>query len=108
MLRAIVDANFDAAVAAPGVTLVNFTAAWCQPCDRARPEVAGLAGDLRRKAVVLTADIDAAPHAAHRADVRGVPCLVMFRDGVPVAKMMGFYPREKLRTWVDERLKGDK
>ena len=108
VLRAIDDGNFDAAIAAPGVTLVHFTATWCQPCTRAGEFVAALSIDLRRRAVVLSADIDAAPHAAHRADVRGVPCLVAFRDGSRVASKMGQFPAEKLRAWADEILKGEK
>ena len=111
-LRTVTDADFDAAIAAPGVVVVHFTASWCQPCARALPEVAGLAVDLRRRkgfagAVLVQADIDAAPQAANRADVRGVPCLVLFRDGSRVASKVGFYPREKLLGWVETTMQGE-
>ena len=111
--RALTDSDFDAAIGVAGVVLVHFTAAWCQPCGRAVPAVAALADDLRpgkgRAGVaVMAADVDAAPQAAARADVRLVPCLVMFRDGVRIASLVGFYPREKLLGWVEEELKGEK
>jgi thioredoxin 1 len=111
-IRAITDSDFEAAIGVAGVVVVHFTASWCAPCDRAVPEVAGLAVDLQRRkgfagAALVAADIDAAPHAAMAADVRGVPCLVAYRAGSRVAGLMGFYPREKLRAWVDGVLKGD-
>jgi pyruvate/2-oxoglutarate dehydrogenase complex dihydrolipoamide acyltransferase (E2) component len=55
---------------------------------------------------VIKADVDAAPHAAHRCDVRSVPCLVLLRDGVPVARKLGFYAREKLLGWVEAQMQG--
>jgi thioredoxin-like negative regulator of GroEL len=111
-IRAITDSDFDAAIGVAGVVVVHFTASWCAPCDRAAPVVAELAGDLRPRrgyagAALVVADIDAAPHAAMAADVRGVPCLVAFRDGARVAGLKGFYPRDKLRAWVDGVLKGE-
>jgi thioredoxin 1 len=116
VIRAITDSDFDAAIGVAGVVVVHFTASWCAPCDRAAPVVAELAGDLRPRkgpdgnkygATLVAADIDAAPHAAMAADVRGVPCLVAYRAGSRVAGLMGFYPREKLRAWVDGVLKGE-
>ena len=109
-IRSITDSDFAACVGA-GVVVVHFTATWCKPCAKALPEVAGLAVDLRRRkgfagAVLVQADVDAAPHAAHRCDVRGVPCLVLLRDGVPVASKMGFYAREKLLGWVEAQMQG--
>ena len=101
-LRSLSDSDFEAAIGADGVVLVQFTASWCQPCDRAVPEVDALAQVLRRRGVVVArADIDAAPHAAHRADVRGVPSLVLFNSGSRVATLKGHYPREKLIAWVN-------
>lgn len=110
-IRSITDSDFAACVGV-GVVVVHFTASWCQPCAKALPEVAGLAVDLRRRkgfagAVLVQADIEAAPHAANAADVRGVPCLVAYRAGNRVASLMGFYPREKLLGWVETTLKGE-
>jgi thioredoxin 1 len=112
MIRAVTDSDFAAAIGVAGVVVVHFTASWCAPCERAVPVVAELAGDLRPRrgfagATLVAADIDAAPHAAMRSDVRGVPCLVVFRDGARAGSLMGFYPREKLRAWVDGVLKGE-
>lgn len=115
-LRALDDAAFGAAVAVPGVALVLFTASWCAPCVKALAETAALAGELapRRErgvfhpgVVVVVADIDAAPDAAAFCDVRGVPSLVLFRNGERVGTKLGQYPRAVLRTWLDD-LMGEK
>ena len=113
ILRALTDVNFAASLSAPGFTLVHFTAGWCQPCARAAADVAGLSVDLRARrqggrAVVMTADIDDAPHAANAADVLAVPCLVLFSGGMPVARLAGQWPRQRLRDWFDDVAKGMK
>lgn len=106
LLRALTDADFAAAVSAPGATLVHFTASWCAPCAKAAVEVAGLVADLRgrrrgSRAVVMTADIDVAPHAANAAGLTGVPCLVLYRDGARAAQLVGQWSRAALREWFD-------
>ncbi len=112
LLRALTDADFAAAVSAPGATLVHFTATWCAPCTRAAVEVAGLVVDLRSRrrstragpqAVVMTADIDVAPHAANAAGLTGVPCLVLYRDGARAAQLTGQWSRATLREWFDDQ-----
>jgi thioredoxin 1 len=114
-LRALTDADFAAAVSVPGATLVHFTATWCAPCTRAAVEVAGLFADLRGRKraarapaipVVMTADIDAAPHAANAAGLTGVPCLVLYRDGARAAQLTGQWSRQTLREWFDGVMEG--
>jgi thioredoxin 1 len=110
-LRALTDADFAAAVAVPGAVLVHFTATWCAPCTRAAVEVAGLVADLRGRKracrpVVMTADIDAAPHAANAAGLTGVPCLVLYRDGARAAQVTGQWSRQYLREWFDGVMEG--
>ena len=106
MIRALSDADFAAATAA-GVVLVLFTARWCRVCVRAVPEVAALAGTLGPRVVVMTADINAAPAAASAADVRGVPMLVLLRDGARIGDRLGHYPAPALREWIEPILLGD-
>lgn len=105
-LPAVTEASFAAAVAGPGLVFVLFTAAWCPPCVQVAPEVAGLASDLGKDAAVVVADIDAVQRTAAgleldgRPVVRGVPSLVAFRAGVPVAAKLGFARRAALRDWA--------
>ena len=110
VLRAVTDVELPGAVSA-GLVLVNFTARWCQPCARAVPEVAGLSVDLRRRRggarpVVMVADVDTASKAAAAANIEGVPCLVLYRDGAVVAQLTGHWSRARLREWFDDVVKG--
>lgn len=103
-LRALTDEDFAAAIGRAGGVLVLFTAAWCKPCVRAEAEAAQLAGVVRLP--VMTCDIDAAPMAAMQTRLTAVPALALFRDGGLAGIKIGLWPRETLRIWVRDVLKG--
>lgn len=110
-LRQVDDASFAAAVGVPGVVVVQFTAAWCQPCAEAGPEIAGLAAEMagaKGAPAFVAADIDEAPQAAQASGVlAGVPCLVVFRAGARVAELVGHRKRAEVRKWISDVVKGE-
>lgn len=101
-LRQVTDADLAAAVSCAGPMLVAFNAAWCQPCARILPELVDLAGGVAKAlgCQVLTAELDDAQDAALAADVRGVPCLVLYRDGGVHARRIGHAPAATLADWL--------
>ena len=98
------DANFDAQVA-NGVVLVDFWATWCAPCKMQGPIVEEVATQVRGKAKVAKLDVDAARKIAQRFDIRGIPTLIVFRNGTPGRRFVGLTEAEKLVSAIEASLK---
>jgi thioredoxin 1 len=71
-----------------GITLVDFTAAWCGPCRMIAPVLEQLAAETD-DVTVLTVDVDASPELASRYQVMSFPTLMFFADGAPVHRIVG-------------------
>lgn len=98
LLAPVTDATFDADVhAARGVVAVEFTAAWCPPCRVLAPVVEAVARELAPRARVLVLDADANPRTVARYAVRGLPSVLVFRDGALVDRVVGAVPAATLR-----------
>jgi len=76
--------------------LVDFTAAWCQPCRMIDPIVKQLAGEWDGKVKVVKLDADQNPNIMMQYGVLGIPTLMLFKGGELKERMTGFQPREKL------------
>ena len=94
--------DFDATVLKASVpVLVDFYADWCGPCKMVAPLVDELAHKHMGKVLVTKVDTDRAPEVAAKYDIRSIPTLIIFRDGVEVERSMGFEP-ERVRAFVEE------
>jgi thioredoxin 1 len=76
--------------------LVDFTAAWCQPCRMIDPIVKQLAGEWDGRVKVVKLDADQNPNIMMQYGVLGIPTLMLFKGGELKERMTGFQPREKL------------
>lgn len=91
------DSNFDSAVSDnESVVLVDFTASWCMPCKQLSPVIDSLAGELVGRVKVCKADVDEAPEACTRHNIRSVPTLMVFKGGEKVGSAVGVLSRDKI------------
>ncbi|HBG3081469.1 TPA: thioredoxin [Staphylococcus aureus] len=99
----VTDADFDSKVES-GVQLVDFWATWCGPCKMIAPVLEELAADYEGKADILKLDVDENPSTAAKYEVMSIPTLIVFKDGQPVDKVVGFQPKENLVEVLDKHL----
>ena len=99
----VTDADFDSKVES-GVQLVDFWATWCGPCKMIAPVLEELAADYEGKADILKLDVDENPSTAAKYEVMSIPTLIVFKDGQPVDKVVGFQPKEDLAEVLDKHL----
>ena len=88
----------------PGISLVDFTATWCPPCRALSPIVVGIAAEMRGRVAVGCVDTDANPDLAARFRIRGLPTLIVFRDGREVARRTGLTTAEVIRALLAKHL----
>ena len=106
-LPAVIDATFDAEVGPDtGLVAVEFTADWCPPCRLMAPLLEEAAHDYAPRLRVVQLDADANPRTMARLGVRGLPTLLVFRDGALVERVVGAVPRATLRERLDRLVDG--
>ena len=84
-----------------GTILVDFWAEWCGPCKQLSPVLDDLATELSDKLTVAKVNIDQNPETPQKFGVRGIPTLILFRDGEAVATKVGSMPKSKLVEWIE-------
>lgn len=104
-MKQVTDANFDAEVLkASGPVLVDFWAEWCGPCRQIAPALEDLSKDLAAKVSVVKVNIDDNPATPGKYGVRGIPTLMIFKNGQVAATKIGALPKSKLYEWVESSL----
>ena len=86
-----------------GVVVVDFWATWCGPCKMIAPVIDEIAGDLKNVKFVKV-DVDKNPSVANKFQVASIPTLVMFKDGKPIDKVIGFRPKNDLENIIKKHL----
>ena len=104
-MKNVTDATFEAEVLkASGPVLVDFWAEWCGPCRQIAPALEDLSKDLEGKVTVVKLNIDENPGTPGKYGVRGIPTLMLFKDGQVTATKIGAQSKSGLFSWVESVL----
>jgi thioredoxin 1 len=97
----ISDASFESDVLkATGPVLVDFWAEWCGPCKMIAPALEEIGQKLEGKLKIAKINIDYNPATPKKYGVRGIPTLMVFKDGQVAATKIGALPKQQLTDWI--------
>ncbi|ELX8381086.1 thioredoxin TrxA [Providencia vermicola] len=101
----ITDASFETAVLKAGSpVLVDFWAAWCGPCKMIAPILDEVAEEYTGKLTIAKLNIDDNPATAPKYGIRGIPTLLLFKNGSVAATKVGALSKAQLKEFLDENL----
>ena len=101
----VTDASFDDDVLKSGnPVLVDFWAAWCGPCKMIAPILEELAGEYDGRLKICKMDVDANTETPGKFNIRGIPTLMIFKDGNMEAMKVGALSKTQLSEFIDGHL----
>jgi thioredoxin 1 len=99
------DSNFDEEIKNSKLPiLVDFWAEWCGPCKQIGPILEEIAEEKKDKIKILKLNVDENPQIPQKFGVRGIPTLMLFKDGNLVDTKVGSLPKNMLESWLDPNL----
>jgi thioredoxin 1 len=99
----VTDESFEKDVLqASGPVLVDFWAEWCGPCKQIAPALEQIASELSGKVAIAKLNIEESPTTPSRYGVRGIPTMMLFKDGQMASMKVGAMPKQKILEWLAE------
>ena len=104
-VQTFTDGDFEEAVLKSATpVLVDFWAEWCGPCHRMAPAVDALAGEYDGRIVVGKLNVDQNPNTPGNYGIRGIPTLLLFKDGQVVEQIVGLVDKGTVARAIDKHV----
>jgi thioredoxin 1 len=104
-VKEVNDASFEETVLqSKQPVLVDFWAAWCAPCRMIAPTVEAVAEQYSASASVVKLNVDENPSVSQRYGIKGIPTLILFREGKEAERIVGATSKESLSRLIEKNL----
>ena len=103
--KKITDENFETDVVKASVpTVVDFWAEWCGPCKQIGPILEEISEEMKDQVVIAKHNIDEEPNTPTKYGVRGIPTMLLFKDGQLKATKVGATTKSNIVSWIKENI----
>ncbi len=101
----ITDDSFEQAVVNAEVpVVVDYWAEWCAPCRQIAPALEEIASELEGRVNIAKMNVDENPQTPSKFGVRGIPTLMLFKDGEVASTKIGALPKGKIKEWIESAI----
>ena len=105
MPKQVTDSSFqDDVLGASGPVVVDFWAEWCGPCKQIAPALEEISNEMGDRVTIAKFNIDDNPETPSTYGVRGIPTLIMFKDGEVTDTKVGALPKSQLMQWIEQNI----
>ena len=105
MLIDFKDEDFDSKIKNEDVSVIQFSASWCGPCQQLKPIIEKISNDLSDKIDCYYHDIESQPNEpTSAAGIRGVPTVIIYKKGQEVSRKVGGVPEGHMKEFLDENI----
>ena len=103
--KKITDESFETDVVKASLpTVVDFWAEWCGPCKQIGPILEEISDEMKDQVVIAKHNIDEEPNAPTKYGVRGIPTMLLFKDGQLKATKVGATTKSNIVAWIKENI----
>ena len=103
--KKITDESFETDVVKASIpTVVDFWAEWCSPCKQIAPVLEEISDEMKDKVVIAKHNIDEEPNTPTKYGVRGIPTMLLFKDGQLKATKVGATTKSNIVSWIKENI----
>ena len=90
-----------------GLCLVDFWAEWCGPCKMIGPALEEISEEMKDDVRITKLNIDENPATPQKYNVRGIPTLLLFKNGEVIAEKVGALPKAQLQEWISSNVNSE-